>query len=94
MPISKAPYTRRYDHTKSRGSEVLVDCGYCGRKVPRYKTFVKFRGFRITDKAILQELERNQMHMFQQKMYICPACARFHKVVQRGKTVQKKHLGR
>lgn len=94
MPISEAPYTRKYAHTSSRGHEGLVTCGYCGRQVPRYKTFVKFRGFRITDPTILQQVDRNQIHMGRNKMYVCPSCARFHKIVQRGKTVQKKHQGR
>jgi len=79
LPISEAPYTRKYAHTASRGHETLVTCGYCGRQVPRYKTFVKYKGFRITDPVI------------KQKMYVCPSCARYHKVVQRGKSVQKKH---
>ena len=94
MPISEAPYTRKYEHTKSRGHEALVTCGYCGRQVPRYKTFTKYRGFRITDPVILQQVDRSQIHLFKQKMYICPSCARFHKVVQRGKSVQKKHMHR
>jgi len=94
MPVSKAPYTRKYQHTSSRGHESLVTCGYCGKKVPRYKTFTKFRGFRINDPSILQQVDRRHMHMFSQKMYVCPSCARFHKVVQRGKSAQKKHLKR
>ena len=94
MPISKAPYTRKYHHTKTRGREGLVTCGYCGRQVPRYKTFVKFKGFRITDPSLLQQIDRRQVHMFSRKMYVCPSCARFHKIVQRGKSVRKKHLRR
>ncbi len=94
MPISKAPYTRKYQHTKRRGHEQLVTCGYCGKKVPRYKTFLKTRGFRITDPTILQQVDRSQIHLFRQKLYVCPSCARFHKIVQRGRTVRKKHLRR
>jgi small subunit ribosomal protein S26e len=94
MPISEAPYTRHYEHTKSRGHEGLVTCGYCGRQVPRYKTFTKFRGFRITDPTVLAAIDRQFIHTFSQKMYVCPSCARFHKIVQRGKTRQKSHLGR
>ena len=94
MPVSEAPYTRQYQHTKSRGHESLVSCGYCGRQVPRYKTFTKFRGFRITDPTVLQQVDPAFIHTFSQKIYVCPSCARFHKIVQRGKTVQKKHLGR
>ncbi len=94
MPVSGAPYTRNYAHTKHRGHESQVNCGYCGRLVPRYKTFVKFRGFRINDPSILQQVDRRFMHFARQKMYVCPSCARSHKVVQPGKSVRKKHLGR
>ena len=94
MPVSEAPYTRKYQHTQSRGHEQLVICGYCGKRVPRYKTFLKFRGFRITDPSILREVDRNDIHMSTHKMYVCPKCARFYKVVQRGRSVQKKHMRR
>ena len=94
MPVSQAPYTRKYKHAKGRGHERPVTCGYCGRKVPRYKTFVKFRGFRISDPAILQQVDKRYIHMNKQKIYVCPACARFHKIVQKGKSVQKKHIRR
>ena len=94
MPVSKAPYTRKYEHTKSRGHEALVTCGYCGKKVPRYKTFVRYSGFRINDPTILKQVDRRFIHMASQKMYACPKCARFFRIVKRGKTVQKKHLQR
>lgn len=94
MPISKAPYTRKYHHTKTRGRESLVNCGFCGKKVPRYKTFTATRGFRITDPAILQQVDRKNIHMFSRKLYACPSCARFHSIVKRGKSVRKKHLRR
>ena len=92
MPISQAPYTRHYQHTKTRGHETSVTCGYCGKLVPRYKTFIKYRGFRITDPSILQQVDSRYIHMSKQKMYVCPSCARYHKIVQRGKSVQKKHI--
>jgi ribosomal protein S26 len=94
LPVSTAPYTRKYAHTKTRGRESLVTCGYCGRKVPRWKSFTKFKGFRITDPTILKQVKRYRIHMARRKMYVCPSCARFHKVVQRGKSVRKKHLRR
>ncbi|MFQ6020546.1 MAG: hypothetical protein ACE5J4_00805 [Candidatus Aenigmatarchaeota archaeon] len=94
MPVSKAPYTRHYAHSKTRGKEQMVSCGYCGKKVPRYKTFIKYKGLRITDPTILRQVDRSQIHMSRQKMYICPSCARFHRVVKRGKSVRKKHLRR
>ncbi|TRZ54073.1 hypothetical protein D4Q76_03175 [archaeon] len=92
MPVGGAPYTRKYVHTKTRGHEQLVTCGFCGRKVPRYKTIAKSRGFRITDPGILQEVDRSQIHMFSQKIYACPSCARMRGIVQRGKTARKKHM--
>jgi len=94
MPVSVAPYTRKYKHTKTRGREGTVTCGYCGKRVPRYKTFTKHRGFRITDPAILQAVDRSHMHFFSQKLQVCPSCARHHKIVQKGKSVRKKHLRR
>lgn len=94
MPVSVAPYTRKYQHTKRRGKEGTVTCGYCGRKVPRYKSLIKFRGFRITDPTILQQVDRKYIHMTTRKMYVCPSCARHHKIVQKGRTVRKKHIRR
>ncbi len=94
MPVSEAPYTRKYQHTKSRGHESLVRCGYCGRIVPRYKTFISSRGFRVTDPTILQQVDRKYIHTFTQKTYACPSCARFRGIVQKGKSVRKKHMVR
>jgi small subunit ribosomal protein S26e len=92
LPISTAPYKRAYAHTRTRGKEGLVRCGYCGRLVPRYKTLIKYRGFRINDPTLLKQVPRYQMHMFSQKMYVCPSCARFRRVIQPGRSVRKKHL--
>ena len=92
MPISKAPYKRSYDHTKGRGREGNVKCTFCGRRVPRYKAFVKFRGFRITDPTLRKQVQRYNIHMFSRKMYVCPACARHRRIVKPGKSVRKKHL--
>ena len=93
MPISTAPYTRKYAHTKSRGSESLVSCEYCGRQVPRYKTFTITKGMRINDPVILQQIDRRFIHMLTRKARVCPSCARFRGIVQPGKSVRKKHLG-
>jgi small subunit ribosomal protein S26e len=92
MPISTAPYTRRYAHTKGRGSEGSVICAYCKRQVPRWKAFVKYRGFRINDPALMRQIPRYQIHTFSQKIYVCPSCARTRKIVQPGLSVRKKHL--
>jgi len=92
MPISTAPYTRRYAHTSSRGSEGTVTCNFCKRKVPRWKAFVKYRGFRINDPTLMKQIPRYNIHTFSQKIYICPSCARSRNIVQPGKSVRKKHL--
>lgn len=93
MPISTAPYTRSYAHSRKRGKEGVVRCGFCGRIVPRWKAFVKFRpGFRINDPVLQKQVPRYRVHTFGQKMYVCPSCARFRKVVKPGKSVRKKHL--
>ena len=92
MPISKAPYKRTYSHTKSRGKEGRVRCGLCGKMVPRYKSFVKYRGLRIRDPVILKQVGRHRIHMSSQKIYVCLSCARFRKIVKPGLSVRKKHL--
>jgi small subunit ribosomal protein S26e len=92
MPISTAPYKREYSHTKTRGSEGTVTCTYCKRSVPRWKAFVKYRGFRINDPTLMRQIPRYQIHTFSQKVYVCPSCARSRKIVQPGLSVRKKHL--
>lgn len=94
MPISTAPYRRKYEHTKSRGRETTVACGICGRQVPRYKTFVVRKSFKITDPTILQQMDKRFIHTLSRTIRICPACARFHGVVKPGKSVRKKHMER
>ncbi|HLD49474.1 MAG TPA: hypothetical protein VJB11_03850 [archaeon] len=81
-----APYRRGYKHTGGKGHESTVDCGYCGRKVPRWKTFVKYQGFRITDPAIRKQIDRRHMSMFSRKIYVCPSCARFRGIVKVGRS--------
>ncbi len=91
MPVSKAPYKRTYAHTKSRGRESVITCGLCGRKVPRYKTFVVTKRFRITDPLIRQQVDKRFIHLLSQKIRVCPKCARFLGIAQPGKSVRKKH---
>ncbi|MDI6798507.1 MAG: hypothetical protein QMD12_00710 [Candidatus Aenigmarchaeota archaeon] len=92
MPISTAPYRRKYAHTKSRGREATVSCGVCGREVPRYKTFTVTKGLRITDPLILQQVDKRFIHMMRSRMRLCPSCARFWGIAQPGKSVRKKHM--
>lgn len=92
MPVSTAPYKRKYLHTKKRGREGIIICSFCGRKVPRWKTFVVRRGFRITDPTILRQVDKRMLHMMKGTLRVCPSCARFHHIVKRGKSVRKKHM--
>ena len=93
MPISTAPYTRKYAHTKSRGSEASVRCDFCMREVPKYKTFSITRGFRINDPAVLQQVDRRMIHLMSRRMRACPSCARYRGIVQPGRSIRKKHMG-
>jgi len=94
MPISKAPYKRKYKHGTTRGRESTVRCDFCGRIVPRYKTFTITRGFRISDPLILKQVDRRFLHTSRRKLRICAACARFRGIAQPGKSVRRKHRGR
>lgn len=92
MPVSTAPYKRTYKHTKRRGRESTVACSVCKRIVPRYKTFVVRKRFKIRDPVLMKQLDKRFIHTIQTVMRVCPACARFWGIVQPGKSVRKKHL--
>lgn len=81
-----APYRRGYTHTKSKGKESTVTCTYCGRSVPRWKTFVQYRGFRISDPGLRKQIDPRFVSGFQSKMYVCPSCARFRGIVKVGRS--------
>lgn len=89
--MGKAPYRRVYKHSKSRGSERYVECGYCSKKVPRYKALVKFIGFRITDPILRKEIKTPVGSA--KKIYVCPSCARFRGIVQPGKSRKSRRVG-
>ncbi|MCD6496116.1 MAG: hypothetical protein J7K54_02490 [Candidatus Aenigmarchaeota archaeon] len=87
MPVNKG-YSRGWKHGKERGKETLVTCAFCGRKVPKYKTFSVVRGFRITDPMLKEELGRKGgrgVSLMSNKMYACPGCARHRHIVRRKK---------
>lgn len=87
MPVNKG-YSRGWKHGKERGKETLVTCAFCGRKVPKYKTFSVVRGFRITDPLLKEELKSKGgrgISLMSSKMYACPACARHRHIVRRKK---------
>lgn len=81
-----APYKRGYTHSRERGHESVTTCGFCGRQVPRWKTFVTYRGFRLNDPVLMKQLDRRQVSLFQRKMYACPSCARFRGIVKIGRS--------
>ena len=86
MGGKKGFYRRGWHHTKTRGKESMVTCGFCGRRVPRYKTFPVFKGFRITDPLIKKELgsrDRRGISMMSNKVHACPACARHRNIVRK-----------
>jgi ribosomal protein S26 len=77
-------YKRGWSHTKTRGKEGTVTCGFCGRRVPKYKTFPVVRSFGITDPMLKKELGFRRGHsLFQNKIYACPACARHRNIVRK-----------
>ena len=47
----KAPYRREYKQSSSRGKDYVIRCDGCGRKVPRFKTFVTYRGIQTRSGA-------------------------------------------
>jgi small subunit ribosomal protein S26e len=94
LPISTVPYKRHYSHTKSRGKEGTVTCNICGREVPKWKTFTQFKGMRISDPLVLQQVDRRMIHMMTRKVRLCPSCARYQGISQPGKSVRKKHMYR
>ena len=81
-------YKRGWSHTKTRGKEGTVTCGFCGRKVPKYKAFPTFKGFSLNDPVIKAELgsrggNRRGLMLSSTKVYACPACARHRNIVRR-----------
>lgn len=86
MGRNKGFYKRGWKHAKGRGRETTVTCGYCGRIVPKYKTFSVVKGIRIGDPALRREIGfqgRYGLSLMQSKIYACPACARHRNIVRR-----------
>ena len=81
--MSKGYYKRGWHHTKGRGKESTVSCGFCGRRVPKYKTFPVMKGFRISDPLLRKEFGAMRgLSLLQSKTYACPACARHRNIVR------------
>ncbi len=79
----KESYKRGWHHTKRRGRETVVTCGFCGRTVPKYKTFPIYKGFSVSDPSLRKELGRRKISLLSTKIYVCPACARHRRIVKR-----------
>jgi small subunit ribosomal protein S26e len=92
--VMGAPYTRRYHHSKNTGKEGKVKCNYCGRLVPRWKTFSSFKGFRVSDPVIRQSIDRRYVSAYNKKIYVCPACARYRRIVQVGRSRKSRAIGK
>jgi small subunit ribosomal protein S26e len=80
---SKQFYRRGWHHTRTRGRETSVTCGFCGKKVPKYKTFAVYRGFSVSDPSIRKEIGRRGASLFSTKIYACPACARHRRIIKK-----------
>jgi len=79
-------YKRGWSHTKTRGKESTVVCSFCGKRVPKYKTFPIVKGFRLNDPVLRKRFGssgRRGLSLLQSKMYACPACARHRNIVRR-----------
>jgi len=76
-------YKRGWHHTKNRGKETNVTCGFCGRMVPKYKTFPVYRGFSISDPSLRKELGMRNFSLFSTKIYACPSCARHRRIIKK-----------
>jgi ribosomal protein S26 len=83
--VKKSFYKRGWHHTKTRGRESLVSCGFCGRRVPKYKTFSVARSFRINDPLLKNQMGygKRPIPLLHSKMYACPACARHRSIVRK-----------
>lgn len=84
--MTRKAYKRGWQHTKTRGREGTVTCGFCGKRVPKYKTFPTFKGLRISDPLIRQELgprASRGITLTSSKVYACPACARHRNIVRK-----------
>ncbi len=83
--MGRTYYKRGWSHTKTRGKEGSVTCGFCGKRVPRYKAFPTFKGFSLSDPVIKAELgtKGRRLNLSSQKVYACPACARHRNIVRK-----------
>ena len=77
-------YKRGWSHSKGRGKEGSIFCGFCGKRVPKYKTFSVTKSFGINDPQLKKDLGFGRYStLFQRKMHACPACARHRNIVRK-----------
>jgi ribosomal protein S26 len=84
--MADAPYRRVHKHGKGRGTELTVTCSFCGKKVPKYKTFIKRRGFSISDPSLRKDLSEVGFLTSNSRLYVCPSCARRKRISEPGKS--------
>ncbi len=87
--MTKAPYKREYKQSSGRGKDYTIRCDGCGRNVPRFKTFVSYSGLRL-DPELVRLVGKKNVHIYMQKKYYCPKCARNFGIVQPGKLGKRK----
>ena len=78
--MARAPYKRVHKHGKGRGNELTVICSYCGKKVPKYKTFTQIRSVNVLDAGMRKEMPRNSIMIPSSKLHVCLSCARHRKI--------------
>lgn len=81
---SRQFYKRGWSHTKRRGHETNVNCGFCGRMVPKYRTFAVVKGFSIKDAELRKEIG-GDLPFLTNKVYACPSCARHRSIVKKNR---------
>ncbi len=84
--MSEVPYKRGYLHGKSRGQETKINCDFCSKQVPRWKTIPVMRGFSINDPLLKKTMDRRMISSFERKMYACPSCARHRGIIKPGRS--------
>jgi len=81
-----APYRRKYHHTKSKGQETSVRCEFCGKIVPKWKTFTSYKSFGINDPVLRKQIDPRFVSSFTRKTYACPSCARHRHIIKPGRS--------
>ncbi len=78
-------YKRIYKHSRDKGKETYVTCGYCGKMVPKWKTIPVYKKFNIADPTLKKNFSAI-VSTYARKIYVCPSCARFRGIVRPGRS--------